>query len=162
MPRPDQTRFLVLLLSFIIRPALLEAVMMMNFAAQKALAQLLHVIRDDWDVAGAMTALGNAREAGKADDLRAICDAAVAAALDGRNRTPAIIPLAGPHWTRAATGPERRHYDRRLMCGICSRLEHVCKAINSDDHAFVTYDDLMQQALADRAAREARARSAKS
>jgi hypothetical protein len=131
---------------------------MMSFDQQKALARLVHTIRGDWDVDGIMTALGDAREHGKAGDIRAICDAAVAAALDGRNRTPAIIPLAGPHWTRASTPPSPRKVDRQKTCGICSRYELECKAIRPRDHEFVSYADVVREALRARAARAARTR----
>lgn len=127
----------------------------MNFATQTALARLVHTIRDDWDVNGIMTALGRAREAGKADDLRAIVDASIAAALDARNRTPAIIPLAGPHWqTRGYTPPARR-VSQTETCGICSLDRLVCEAVRPRSHEFKSVADVRREAEASRARRRA-------
>lgn len=119
---------------------------MMNFETQKALARLIHTLRADWDVDGIMSALGRAREAGKADDVRAIADASVAAALDARNRTPAVIPLAGPHWeARRATSPVRR-VSQTETCGICSLDRLVCEAVQPRSHRFKSVADVRREA----------------
>lgn len=110
---------------------------MMTVEARTALAWLVHAIRGDWDVTGVESALrkGKALEAAEADDVRAVCDAAVAAALDPRNRTPAVIPLAGPHWQPATWSPTRR-YDPQTSCDICSQAESVCRSTRNNGHEF--------------------------
>lgn len=120
--------------------------MMMNFQMQKALAQLVHAIRSDWDVNGIIAALGTAREHGRADDIRAITDAAVAAALDVKNRTPAVIPMNGEHWNARRHTPPRARLDMKRTCGICSRDELTCRAVVPQDHEFVPYRDVVQAA----------------
>ena len=66
-------------------------------AQAHALAALVHELRPDWDTSGISKALYAARDIGTADELS---HAALYAAVDPRNRTPAVIALAGPHWTR--------------------------------------------------------------
>ncbi len=60
-----------------------------------ALAALLATLRPDWDAKGVLAALGRAQDRGTAYDL---AHAALRAAADLGNRTPAVIPLDGPHW----------------------------------------------------------------
>lgn len=69
----------------------------LNPAQAEALATLVRSLRPEWDVPGIKTALWNARDRGTAWD---VTHAALYAAGDLSNRTPAIIALAGPHWTR--------------------------------------------------------------
>jgi len=63
----------------------------------EALAVLIHVARPEWEVKGIKTALWNAKDRGTPFE---VIHAAIYAAEDLSNRTPAIIALAGPHWTR--------------------------------------------------------------
>lgn len=71
------------------------------------LAAFLHSIRTDWDPAGIVHALGVARGRGSVD---ALAVAAVRAAVEPLNRTPAVIGQSGPHWVgahRVVLGPPR-------------------------------------------------------
>lgn len=65
-----------------------------------ALAALITALRPDWDTAGVLAKLAEARTRGDAHD---VAHAALYAAQDPANRTPAVIPLAGTHWTRGRT-----------------------------------------------------------
>jgi hypothetical protein len=62
-----------------------------------ALAAFIHTIRDDWDTPGITHALGTARLRVDATVLN-ITIAAVKAAQNTKNRTPAVITLDGDHW----------------------------------------------------------------
>lgn len=85
------------------------------------LAAFLASIRPDWDTAGIVQALGNARPLGTAAE---IAHAAIRAAGEPTNRTPAVIALAGPHWKP----PEPRERtetpmpDRIQRCPRCGRI----------------------------------------
>lgn len=72
--------------------------MMMSRSQGQAVAAAVHSLRPDWDPAGIMTALQRASRLGTAFEVAL---AAVAAAGDPGNRTPAMIALEGPHWRRA-------------------------------------------------------------
>jgi hypothetical protein len=100
------------------------------------LASFIHSIRRDWDEAGIVKALGDARLMGDAFDLAL---AAVVAAREPRNRTPAVIAMQGPHWAHAAV----RHKSsanttppRSATCGICYMREDACRARWAGDHEF--------------------------
>jgi len=93
------------------------------------LAAVIHAIRTDWDIKGIKTALMNAKDRGTPAE---VAHAAIYAAQDPTNRTPAVIPLSGPHWSRGreltSTGavPERndarceRHdWERARGCRAC-------------------------------------------
>jgi hypothetical protein len=69
--------------------------MMLSELEAKYLAKALEAMRPDWQYAGILHALGAAR-------LKAhkwtVASAAITAASDEANRTPAVIPLDGRHW----------------------------------------------------------------
>jgi hypothetical protein len=69
----------------------------LNGTQAEALAVLVRTLRPEWDVPGVKSALFKARDRGNAFE---VIHAALYAAEDLANRTPAIIALAGPHWTR--------------------------------------------------------------
>src|SRR5690606_21227753 len=74
--------------------------MMKNLATQEqgaALATLVHALRPEWSVEGVYAVLARARDRG---DAFALAHAALYAAADPENRTPGVIALPGPHWTR--------------------------------------------------------------
>lgn len=75
------------------------------------LAAFLHSIRKDWDPAGIVHALGVARGRGSVD---ALAVAAVRAAVNPGNRTPAVIGQSGAHWVGAFV--ERQGPERELVC----------------------------------------------
>lgn len=77
----------------------------------KQLAVFIHSIRGDWDIAGVHKALGFARGRGPAD---ALAVAAIRAAMNPANRTPAVIGMSGPHWVGAFV--ERQGPGRELDC----------------------------------------------
>jgi len=70
--------------------------MTLNGAQAHALAALVHECRPGWDTSGIAKALYAAKDR----DPFEVAHAALYAAADPNNRTPAVIPLAGPHWTR--------------------------------------------------------------
>lgn len=61
----------------------------------RALAALVAALRPDWDAPGVLAALRDGRTKGTADQL---AHAAINAAMDPANRTPAVIALDGSHW----------------------------------------------------------------
>jgi hypothetical protein len=74
--------------------------------ALTAIAELLHHIRPDWDKPGILTHLDTARlRVGVTPATLAI--AAIHAATNPTNRTPAVIPLDGEHWRNPAVTPHR-------------------------------------------------------
>lgn len=59
-----------------------------------AIAVLVAALRDDWDVRGIMAALDQLAHRDPTD----VAIAAIRAARVRSNRTPAVIPMQGPHW----------------------------------------------------------------
>lgn len=72
--------------------------MMMTKSQAQAIAAAVHAFREEWDVRGIMTALADLKDH---DQPWIVAVAAITAAADPTNRTPAVIPLAGKHWTSA-------------------------------------------------------------
>jgi hypothetical protein len=70
--------------------------MTLNGNQAHAIAALVHEVRPEWEVAGIAKALYAAKDRDPFD----VAHAALYAAADHANRTPAVIPLAGAHWTR--------------------------------------------------------------
>lgn len=66
----------------------------------RALAELVHLLRPEWDAQGILAAVAKAREKASVD---VVCIAAIRAAATPTNRTPAVIPLDGEHWQQPAT-----------------------------------------------------------
>lgn len=108
--------------------------MTMTRSQAQALAALVHELRPEWDTAGVMGALSAARERGTAWD---VAQAALRAAEVPTNRTPAVIAMAGAHWskpgaTEAAPRPgvacqEPGHGSYLAHnCGAC-RAEHIAR-----------------------------------
>ena len=71
---------------------------LLNPNQARALASLVAALRPDWGEAGLLKSLHAARELGTPWQ---IAHAALKAAEDPDNRTPAVIPLAGKHWEEA-------------------------------------------------------------
>lgn len=69
------------------------------------LAELLHELRSDWDIKGCINFIREARTARPGTCNFDLVVAAVRAAQNPEARTPAVIPLEGPHWHNAV--PER-------------------------------------------------------
>lgn len=103
-----------------------------------ALATLVHLLRPDWNERGVLKALSDARHLGS-PSLLAI--AAIRAADNPRNRTPAVIAMSGEHWVTVAPQPQQpwqltyglppmpdeprceKHSSQRLPCASCRANE---------------------------------------
>src|SRR5690349_5734876 len=80
--------------------------MIMTEQEARALARAIELMRPTWQAAGIAHAIGQAR-------LRAnkwtVAIAALSAASEDENRTPAVIPMDGRHWPLMPTpGPSNR------------------------------------------------------
>ena len=106
-----------------------------------ALAALIHAMRIEWDVAGIVRALSDARDRGSAFELAI---AALNCASDLTNRTPAVIAMAGAHWTKGKplgmTGGG--NFVRCPQPGHTSFPAHNCGACRMDalDSSDAVYD----------------------
>lgn len=114
-------------------------------AQAEALARWIHeAVRPDWDVSGIVAALGEAKGKGTA---ATVAVAAIVAADTPANRTPGVIPLAGPHWPK--TG--RKHAPpppRHKTCGVCYRGYDECRRVWADDHEFESIPDARARKIA--------------
>lgn len=128
----------------------------MSFKQQKALALLIHTVRDDWGQDGIMTALGQARDAGLPVNFTALVVAALNAAHDARNRYPVVIGMPGPHWEiKREPLATRQPFDRGKTCGICSKDEHHCRTVTRpDDHVFQPIPEIVQRSIPAKARQE--------
>ena len=110
--------------------------MTMDRPQAQALAALVHALRPEWEPAGIMTALAAARDRG---DVFEVAQAAIHAASVKANRTPAVIPLAGEHWTRGralgASGTTDVRFERCDKPGHTSFPAANCSACRSEDIA---------------------------
>lgn len=120
----------------------------MDKAQAEALAAFIALLRPGWDAAGIMAALGQGRMMGTAADLAV---AAIAAAMEPSNRTPAIIAKPGAHWTHVAL----RHKSsanitapRQETCSICYLPEFRCREVWAKDHEYESIVTAKRRALA--------------
>lgn len=102
-----------------------------------ALTAYIHLIRErsggpEWHKAGIEDALGRARKTAPSPDLAI---AAIRAAREPSNRTPAVIGMEGPHWQGSST-PPRRPFDANTTCGICGFSQAECRRRWAEDHEF--------------------------
>jgi len=102
----------------------------------RALAALVHELRQDWDATGILTALHAARNR---STPAGVAIAAIRAASVASNRTPAMIALEGSHWRDAAP---RADAPRCTVPGHEHELAHACRACVSDLHAGVDVADM--------------------
>lgn len=96
-----------------------------------ALAALLATLRPDWQPPGILKALSDARERA---DAWSLAHAALHAAQDPKVRTPAVIALAGEHWTKGkalGTG-DPLHFARCPEDGHSSYPASSCGACKAD------------------------------
>ena len=110
---------------------------MMSWKTQKALALLVHTIRDDWHQDGILTAIAAVHDQGPPDEVSRW---AIRAALNPSNRTPAIIALPGQHRdVEREPLATRQPFQRERTCDICGKHETWCRrATQPDDHTFVS------------------------
>lgn len=114
----------------------------MNIKQQKALARFVHTIREDWDVPGIEAALGRARH--DAESVHELAVVAIRAAYSGLNRTPAVIPLPGPHWrgpeaTAGSSSTRPRPPAPAEACTTCGQDKRRCEQISQlagDGHPY--------------------------
>ncbi len=88
-----------------------------------ALANLIHLLRPEWDRAGIFTALGHCKQRNELD----VAMAAIRAAASSEIRTPGAIPANGDHWhervsPQIAPRPPKPHE----ACRDCGRHFDAC------------------------------------
>jgi len=97
-----------------------------------ALAALIHELRETWGIPGILPVLKQVADRADAFDIAL---AALHAARDEKNRTPAVIALPGPHWTKGKALGEATSstYARCPVIGHTSYAAHNCGACAKDD-----------------------------
>lgn len=111
------------------------------------LAEFIHAyVRTDWDKQGIVHALGKAQGKGNAAQVAV---AALVAAQNTGNRTPAVIPLAGPHWPASGAPAARRAPSRSNTCGTCYLSEEECRRRWHWDHPFESVMALRERRIAE-------------
>lgn len=88
---------------------------------------------DTWHKPGIEDALGRARDRADAPDLAM---AAIRAACEPTNRTPAVIGMDGPHWREASRPPRPEQVDSHDRCSVCSLHRNACRLRWAHDHDF--------------------------
>lgn len=101
---------------------------MMNNLQASHLAELLHLLRRDWDLPGVRAALAKADRMGTPPE---VAIAAIRCAANRAARSPGIIPADGGHWRDTLRAgqpqtvrPERtkcEHQSAYLDCDECNR-----------------------------------------
>lgn len=81
----------------------------------QALAAFVNTLRPDWDAQGIYVALGKARDLG---DPATVAVAAIRAAATPTNRTPAVIPMQGHHWTTTSSSSPTVGAGREPRCDV--------------------------------------------
>jgi hypothetical protein len=87
----------------------------MSHQQATTLAAFVHTLRPDWDVPGIVAALGQVRDRAVAGEVAV---AAIRAATDHGNRTPAVIAMDGKHW-RGGDPTSRTVNTGVGKCGSC-------------------------------------------
>jgi hypothetical protein len=110
------------------------------------LAAVVAALRDDWDERGIVAALAKARDRG---DVWQVSMAAIRAAADPSNRTPAVIAMDGPHWQERTPGPTPKDPSYATVsfeeaCVTCGRSEYWCTSANACDHQFQARRDAIR------------------
>lgn len=72
---------------------------MLSREQAEALANLVHLLRPEWDRAGIFAALGHCRQRNELD----VAMAAIRAAASSEIRSPGAIPSRGDHWRERAS-----------------------------------------------------------
>ena len=102
--------------------------MMMTKPDAEKIAQDAHAARPEWDTAGIMAALLKVRDR----DPQHVRAAALHAARNPANRTPAIIALDGEHWTTTVPTKPRGPVTKCKAHDIEESTEGVCRACRAD------------------------------
>jgi hypothetical protein len=94
----------------------------------RALAKVVQLVRNrsggaEWHLAGIEDALMKCRNMAAFPDL---ATAAIAAAREPVNRTPAIIGHEGPHWRQVQVPPSWKPPEPWKLCQFCGKTEHQC------------------------------------
>lgn len=99
--------------------------------ALRALAHLVHHIRPDWDEHGILAKLTQATTAGRRTPDLAL--AAIRAAAEPSNRTPAVIPFDGPHWAERVTpvDPHPRPYPHPVPTVAPDAVHQLAAAVRA-------------------------------
>lgn len=103
----------------------------MTKAQADAIAVLLHELRPGWGAPGVYAAVAEVKDR----EPFTVAMAALRAANNPANRTPAVIPLPGPHWL-AEPGPRPAGWTPADLrpCGKCGKVhdpdDHVCPRRN--------------------------------
>jgi hypothetical protein len=119
----------------------------LSYEAAVTLGEFIHAyVRPDWDTKGIVHALGEARTKGTAAQVAV---AALVAAQNPTNRTPAVIPLAGPHWPASGAPVARRVPPRSKTCATCYLGEEECRRRWQWDHEFESIEDAKARAIAE-------------
>lgn len=103
--------------------------MMMTKPDAEKIAQDAHAARPEWDTAGIMAALLKVRDR----DPRHVRAAALHAARNPANRTPAVIALDGEHWT--ATAPRPTPQRGKCATHDLAYIGTCCPSCRADDLA---------------------------
>ena len=107
------------------------------------LAAFIATLRPDWQTPGIVAAIGQAREVAPADE---VAHAAIRAAVDAKNRTPAVIPLEGVHWRGAEATPQHNRPDDGHRCSVCNQPQARCRQRWTKDHQFLSVAQAKQVA----------------
>lgn len=102
--------------------------MMMTKPDAEKIAQDAHAARPEWDTAGIMAALLKVRDR----DPQHVRAAALHAARNPANRTPAVIALDGEHWTLTVPAPRRGPATKCKTHDLEESSEGICRACRAD------------------------------
>lgn len=119
----------------------------MTMAQGQKLAAFLHEMRPDWDERGILPALQGARDRAGNFDLAI---AAIRAAGDPNNRTPAVIGMDGAHWQAPQRGASNGRPEPDRTCPACHWPHRPGQACEHREGSGPTWDwKAARQALRD-------------
>lgn len=116
---------------------------MMSHRSRKALALLVHTVREDWGQEGILDAIGRLLEAEPKLTPDEVARLSLRAAQDARNRTPTVIAMPGPH-RDVVREPlaTRQPYVATRTCDVCGKDEAWCRRVTPPhDHVFISIPD---------------------
>ena len=124
------------------------------------LTRFICQLRPDWDRHGVEHHLGKARDMASAPDLAI---AAIKAATNAHNRTPAVIALPGEHWRTTTVETAPRHVvPAGERCTTCGQDRERCRrlsALPDDGHAYAPAGAQVDQATGEIRTPEASSRT---